>query len=123
MSTRQSRLVYDQGARPCPRQSYRRSSGKLPDASIADALRRPISVQTARNVREVDELATRGPTRVRIESNDPRRFGLKTANKIGSGNIAGVEHASDSDSDGDRNSNDTDGRVPIDSHSSFATRH
>jgi hypothetical protein len=86
----------------------------------ADPLRPLADLQTDRNVDDGDGGANRDLTQIPIGSNDPRRFRPNAANKIGSGNIAGVEHAS---SDGDRNSNDTDGPVPIDSHSSFATRH
>jgi hypothetical protein len=123
MSTRHSRVA-NREALACPNQAIWCGvpmRTRPPGIGVADPLRSLTGMQTDRNVDEGDGGANRGPTRVRIELNDPRQLGLKAANKIGSGNIAGVEHASDSD--GDRNSNDTDGPVPIDSHSSLSTRH
>jgi len=98
MSTHQSRLVYDRGARPCPRQSYRR----------------PV------DVREVAILAVRGQTQVSRESNDSRASEFNAASDFVSGNTAGMDHAPDIEGGG---SNAVDDLLPIYSNTSLPTRH
>jgi hypothetical protein len=98
MSTHQSRLVYDRGARPCPRQSYCR----------------PI------DVREVAILAVRGQTQVSRESNDSRAPEFDAASNFVSGNTAGMDHAPDIEGGG---SNAVDDLLPIYSNTSLPTRY
>ena len=120
MSTRQSRLVYDRGVRPCPRRSNRRSSGKLPDASVADALQRLTRMQFGRNARAGgDGLAIREPTRVHREWNDANTFECNAASDFGSGNTAGTDHAPDIDGGTDA----VDRPLPICSNTILPTRH
>ena len=98
MSTHQSRLVYDRGARPCPRQSDRC----------------PI------DVREVAILAVRGQTQVRRESNGSRASEFNAASDFVSGNTAGMDHALNI---GGGTSNAVDELLPIYSNTSLPTRH
>jgi hypothetical protein len=112
MSTHQSRLVYDRGARPCPPQSSHRSIEKHSVVGIADALQGLTVVQI--------DFAVRGQAQVRRESNDSRASGFNAASDFVSGNTAGMDHAPDIEGVG---SNAVDEPLPIYSNTSLPTRH
>jgi hypothetical protein len=120
MSTHQSRLVYDRGARPCPPQSSHRSIEKHPVVGIADALQGLTVVQIDASVHETDDFAVRGQAQVRRESNDSRASGFNAASDFVSGNTAGMDHAPDIEGVG---SNAVDEPLPIYSNTSLPTRH
>ena len=108
MSTRQSRLAYDRGARQRP---TRRSIGKSA-AGIGAALQLPSGVRAGGN-----DVAVRDPIRVRSGTGDSAPLTNNAASKTGSGNTG------DQAPRIDVGNNALDGPLPTDFKTSLPTRH